>query len=261
MLARPEVNARIHELGFQLMYELCVDPITCGPMVELLRGEKYEFFSKHLDNFVCKPLPKRSSNDQLRVSSLQQRAWVLKLLALELHVGDMDVIVHRDSCRRLLARLFSREPLGWETGMSLNLVLGRLTMTPTHGNIHNIKVLELLEIIQFQLPDTHDFPSELHSLKEELKVEEIKLSTPIKHTKFPAFYSLAAPSHVLYIRRSNGLNRNRTRTVLTQTSSHNQPRNHDLAFTLTTKPLVILKRHAPSWAMMATIVFILERGE
>lgn len=28
------------------MYELCVDPITCGPVVELLRGEKYEFFSK-----------------------------------------------------------------------------------------------------------------------------------------------------------------------------------------------------------------------
>jgi hypothetical protein len=48
----------------------------------------------------------------------------------------------------------------------------------------------------------------------------------------------------------NGLNRNRTRTILTQTSSHNQPRNHDLAFTFTTKPLVILKRHAPSWAMM-----------
>jgi len=30
----------------QLMYELCVDPITCGPVVELLRGEKFEFFSK-----------------------------------------------------------------------------------------------------------------------------------------------------------------------------------------------------------------------
>jgi hypothetical protein len=55
---------------------------------------------------------------------------------------------------------------------------------------------------------------------------------------------------VLHIRRSNEPNRNRTRTVLTQTSSHNQPRNHDLAYTLTTKPLVILKRHTPPWAMM-----------
>ena len=73
---------------------------------------------------------------------------------------------------------------------------------------------------------------------------------PVGWYKFPAFYSLAAPSHVLHIRRSNGPNRNRTRTVLTQTSSHNQPRNHDLAYTLTTKPLVILKRHTPSWAMM-----------
>ena len=43
---------------------------------------------------------------------------------------------------------------------------------------------------------------------------------------------------------------NRTRIILTQTSSHNQPKNHDLTFTLTTKPLVILKRHVPSWAMM-----------
>jgi nuclear pore complex protein Nup205 len=35
----------------QLMYELCVDPVTCGPMVELLWGEKYEFFAKvHLSS-------------------------------------------------------------------------------------------------------------------------------------------------------------------------------------------------------------------
>ena len=40
------------QFGLQLMYELCVDPITCGPVVELLRGEKYEFFSK-----VCLPFP------------------------------------------------------------------------------------------------------------------------------------------------------------------------------------------------------------
>ncbi|KAG0620095.1 hypothetical protein M758_4G188900 [Ceratodon purpureus] len=173
-LARPEVNAGLHELGFQLMYELCVDPITCGPVVELLRGEKYEFFSKHLDTFVCEPLPKRSTNQQLRVSSLQQRAWLLKLVALELHLGDMDVVVHRDSCRRLLSRLFLREPPGWETGMPSNLMPARMTITTTDFNIHKVKVLELLEILQFQLPEAHsEFPPELHALKEELKVDEI----------------------------------------------------------------------------------------
>ena len=52
-------------------------------------------------------------------------------------------------------------------------------------------------------------------------------------------------------RRSNGLNMNRTWNVLTQTSSH-QPRNHDLAYTLITKSLVILERHTPSRAMMGT---------
>ncbi len=73
---------------------------------------------------------------------------------------------------------------------------------------------------------------------------------PVGWYKFPAFYSLAAPSHVVRFRRSNALNRNRTRNVLTQTSSHNQPRNHDLAYTLITKSVVILQRHTPSWAMM-----------
>jgi nuclear pore complex protein Nup205 len=45
-LARPEVNAGLHELGFKLLYELCVDPITCGPMVDLLRNGKYDFLPK-----------------------------------------------------------------------------------------------------------------------------------------------------------------------------------------------------------------------
>jgi hypothetical protein len=63
-------------------------------------------------------------------------------------------------------------------------------------------------------------------------------------------YSLAAPSHVLHFRRSYKLDWNRTRNVLTQISSHNQPRKHDLAFTLITTTLIILKRHAPPWAII-----------
>ncbi len=72
---------------------------------------------------------------------LLQRAWLLKLVALELHVGDMDIILHRDSCRHLLNRLFLREPLGWETtGMPSNLMPPRLTMTPSDTSLHKIKV-------------------------------------------------------------------------------------------------------------------------
>jgi hypothetical protein len=59
-------------------------------------------------------------------------------------------------------------------------------------------------------------------------------------------YSFAAPSHVLQFLRSYRLDRNRARNVLTQTSSHNQPRNHDLAFTIITKTLIILKRACTS---------------
>ncbi|KAG0583450.1 hypothetical protein KC19_3G136800 [Ceratodon purpureus] len=45
-LARPEVNTGLHELGFKLLYELCVDSVTCGPMVDLLRNGKYDFLPK-----------------------------------------------------------------------------------------------------------------------------------------------------------------------------------------------------------------------
>uniref|UniRef100_A0A7I4C4Z9 Uncharacterized protein n=1 Tax=Physcomitrium patens TaxID=3218 RepID=A0A7I4C4Z9_PHYPA len=45
-LVRPEVDAGLLELCFQLLYELCVDQITCGPMVELLRNGKYDISPK-----------------------------------------------------------------------------------------------------------------------------------------------------------------------------------------------------------------------
>lgn len=38
--------------GLQLIHELCVDPVTCGPMLELLGGEKYDTNLK-----VCHHLP------------------------------------------------------------------------------------------------------------------------------------------------------------------------------------------------------------
>ena len=63
-------------------------------------------------------------------------------------------------------------------------------------------------------------------------------------------------------------NRNRTRTVSTPPSSHNQPRNHDLAYILTNNSLIILKKaytrvdhNGPCYLVLVIIVSILERGE
>lgn len=38
-----------------------------------------------------------------------QRAWLLKLLAMELHAGDMCSSSHRDACQSILSHLFGGE--------------------------------------------------------------------------------------------------------------------------------------------------------
>ncbi|XP_061373362.1 nuclear pore complex protein NUP205 isoform X2 [Gastrolobium bilobum] len=78
-LMKPDVNYLIHEFGFQLLYALCVDPLTCVPVMDLLSNKKYQFFIKHLDTIGIAPLPKRNSHQQLRISSLHQ---VLELLEI-----------------------------------------------------------------------------------------------------------------------------------------------------------------------------------
>lgn len=78
-LLKPEVNALLHEFGFQvwwyfilvyeemvslglmhfrdleffplqLLYELCVDPLTSGPTMDLLSNKRYHFFLKVQDD-------------------------------------------------------------------------------------------------------------------------------------------------------------------------------------------------------------------
>ncbi|KAJ1403557.1 hypothetical protein SESBI_27265, partial [Sesbania bispinosa] len=107
-LLKPDVNALLHEFGFQLLYELCVDPLTCVPTMDLLSNKKYQFFIKHLDTIGIAPLPKRNSNQPLRISSLHQRAWLLKLLAVELHTGDISSSKHREACQTILSYLFGQ---------------------------------------------------------------------------------------------------------------------------------------------------------
>ncbi|KAA8535090.1 hypothetical protein F0562_030093 [Nyssa sinensis] len=153
-LLKPDVNAMLHEFGFQLLYELCLDPLTCGPTMDLLSNKKYQFFVKHLDTVGVAPLPKRNSAQALRISSLHQRAWLLKLLAIELHA----VILKN-----------SAESAGTRT-------------------IDKSKVLELLEVVQFRSPDINmKYSQGLSNMKYGFLAEEI-LANPATSGKGGIYY-------------------------------------------------------------------------
>lgn len=176
ILLKPEKNAMLHEFGFQLLYELSVDPLTCGPTMDLLSKKKYQFFVKHLDTIGIAPLPKRNSNQPLRISSLHQRAWLLKLLAVELHSGYMGGPSHREACQTILAHLFGRDVIesGSDHVVYDSVILRNGTEHVGTQTISKNKVLELLEVIQFRSPDTTMKLSQIVSnMKYDLMAEDI----------------------------------------------------------------------------------------
>lgn len=175
-LSKPEVNALLHEFGLKLLYELCTDPLTSGPTMDLLSNKRYQFFLKHLYTIGVSALPKRNNNQVLRISSLHQRAWLLKLLALELHVGDMTASAHRETCLSILGHLFAQSISDFGSDLYLPKHSSFQTNVDHPGikSISKIKVLELLEVVQFRCPDTSMKSSQLvSSLKYELPVENI----------------------------------------------------------------------------------------
>ncbi|KAM1046711.1 hypothetical protein PS2_025924 [Malus domestica] len=186
-LSKPDVNVLLHEFGFKLLYELCLDPLTGGPTMDLLSSKKYQFFIKHLDTIGVAPLPKRNNNQALRISSLHQRAWLLRLLAIELHVGDVNIPTHRETCLSILAHLFGQENV--ETGIdshSFSLEDGMENAVAL--TVSKSKVLELLEVVQFRSPDTTMKLSPVVSnTKYELLVDDI-LSNPTTSGKGGVHY-------------------------------------------------------------------------
>ncbi|KAK1417250.1 hypothetical protein QVD17_26375 [Tagetes erecta] len=186
-LPKPDVNYLIHEFGFQLLYELCSDPLTSGPTIDLLSTKKYQFFVKHLDNIGVAPLPKRNNTQPLRISSLHQRAWLLKLLALELHIGNMTSSGHREVCHSIMGHLFGQGETEYFTDNNL-LLLQSSPEDTTNRAIGRSKALELLEIIQFRSPDTTMKHSEVLShIKLGPMADEI-LANPTTNDKGGVYY-------------------------------------------------------------------------
>lgn len=179
-LLGPDVNAMLHEFCFQLLYELCVDELTSGPVMDLLSNKRYQFFIKHVDTIGVAPLPKRNSAQALRISSLHQRAWLLKLLAVELHYGDLKNVNHRETVRKTLACLYGLD-LGELEGDQDTASAFALQSGDNHSGTRTIrknKALELLDIIQFRPPDdSMDFSQVLSNKKCGLLAEEVLRSS------------------------------------------------------------------------------------
>ncbi|KAL2936604.1 hypothetical protein RDABS01_019327 [Bienertia sinuspersici] len=177
-LTKPDINAMLHEFGFQLLYELCVDEITSGPVMDLLTNKRYHFFVKHLENIAVAPLQKRNSAQALRTSSLHQRAWLLKLLTVELHSGDVTNSSHRETCNKILGYMFAQDmnDLDHDQDITSSFALNREnTGTRT---ISKSKALEVLDIIQFRPPEaTMDYSYVVSNAKCSLLAEEILRSS------------------------------------------------------------------------------------
>lgn len=153
-LLKPDINALIHEFGFQLLYELCVDPLTSAPTMDLMCTKKYHFFVKHLSSIGIAPLPKRNSSQALRISSLHQRAWLLKLLAVELHSADIIDRNHQEACQSILTELFGqRHTENSSDHDEFNYIFHNDTQIGTNGPDSKSKVLELLGVVLFESPD------------------------------------------------------------------------------------------------------------
>lgn len=189
-LFKPDVNALLHEFGFQLLYELCLDPLTSGPTMDLLSNKKYQFFVKHLDTIGIAPLPKRNINQALRISSLHQRAWLLKLLAVELHAGDMVNSTHRDACQSILGHIFGPDVVDFTTDHSTSHAYSVHNSAADVGTrtISKSKVLELLEVVQFRSPDTTmKYSQVVSNMKYDLLAEDI-LGNPTTSGKNNVYY-------------------------------------------------------------------------
>ncbi|KAL0915304.1 hypothetical protein M5K25_015711 [Dendrobium thyrsiflorum] len=172
-LLRPELNALLYEFGFQLLYELCLDPLTSGPIVDLLSIKKYQFFSKHLESVCAAPLPKRTSNQALRISTLHQRGWLLKLLALELHSADMAEASHRETCMAIISHTFGHCAGDNCTEPNSSKTIEAHASGFLCGTGKN-KALECLEIIQFKPPDIAlRYPQFFLNMKYHTQVEDI----------------------------------------------------------------------------------------
>eukprot|EP00898_Chlorokybus_atmophyticus_P005069 jgi/Chlat1/5563/Chrsp369S05402 len=101
----PEINATLFELCFRLLYQLNADSVTSNPTCNLLTSREFDLFTQQISVLCSEPLPEHAE-PEWRISSLHQRAWLLEIATIALHVADLDIKSQRNRCMRLLQVLF-----------------------------------------------------------------------------------------------------------------------------------------------------------
>ncbi|XP_078432384.1 nuclear pore complex protein (DUF3414) isoform X2 [Wolffia australiana] len=187
-MSNPHANGLLYEFSYQLLYELCTEPLTSWPTLDLLSTKKYHFFSKHLETMALSPLPKRNTSHALRISSLHQRAWSLKLLALELHIADMAIPTHRDACVSILSHIFGQ--LSGEIYPGKESSQGLFVDSHRSGSctVSRSKILRLLDIVLFRCSDaSSNYSQILSNTKYDFRVDDV-LKNPSTSEKGGVYY-------------------------------------------------------------------------
>ncbi|KAL1920837.1 uncharacterized protein VTP21DRAFT_11472 [Calcarisporiella thermophila] len=146
------------ERCYQLMYRLCCDEHTSSPTMRYLRTRE-DYFYRQMKMIPARLLPhsdyangeivgydgtRYSAEYNAVLSQLHQRAWILKNLALELHITTS--AGQRSRTQRLLDLLFSSIFEGDEDIMVADVIVGG------NGNRFEqplMKLLELLDSLDF----------------------------------------------------------------------------------------------------------------
>lgn len=130
------------ESCFQFIYRLSTLRDTSGPTMTFLRSQ--DFFVKLLKLFPTRIL---STQDSFYNHHLNSKAWLLKLISLELHIGNSSSYKHK-----LFNELFVTDPSlaieSTERSFGFNMEIEREWEQP------RMKILELLDSVEFRFVDT-----------------------------------------------------------------------------------------------------------
>ncbi|KAI8848493.1 nucleoporin Nup186/Nup192/Nup205 [Chytridium lagenaria] len=162
-----EAHPKLAEKCYELIYRICASRTTSSTTMRYLRTSE-DFFFRQLLLFPVEKVEGLDVEDDLAgfsesalrkvaSSKLHQRAWLLKLIALELHITTL--AGQRSQAQRLLDLLYispvssgdgDLQAAGWGFRLRVDRCLRQNAQTPSHGFEQPLtKMLEVLNSVDF----------------------------------------------------------------------------------------------------------------